>query len=76
MADRLEGLTRYAWPERGTASAVCKAEFKSSHCSWAVEKVNYATAAAQARAHTREFGHDTRVYVRRITEYSAEESDG
>jgi hypothetical protein len=72
MPDRLEGLTRYMWPERGTASAVCKSDYMKTWCSWAVEKIDYATAASKARAHTRETGHDTRVYHRRIVEYSAD----
>ena len=66
-AGRLHGITRYMWPERGTAEAVCK---DAGFCSFFVEKISYATAAKKARNHTRETGHDTRVYHRRIVEYS------
>jgi hypothetical protein len=74
MPDRLAGVQRYMWPERGTAEAVCKADL-GAPCGFFVEKVNYETAAGRARQHTRETGHDTRVYHRRIVEYSLEGSD-
>jgi hypothetical protein len=75
MPDRLAGLIRYMWPERGTASAVCMDRRERPMCTWSIEKIDYAPAAAKARKHTRDTGHDTRVYHRRIVEYSAEEAE-
>ena len=69
MPDRLVGLCRYMWKDRDGSSAVCKSD---SSCTWGIPRAAPAIAGSKARAHTRETGHDTRVYHRQIVEYSAE----
>lgn len=61
---RLGDLTRIMWKVKEKTRGVCLQQ-----CGWSTEGVEYPNACREARKHTRETGHPTRVASVEIIEY-------
>jgi hypothetical protein len=71
MADRLAGLTRYAWTVSSSATVQCDSRgcLLTRHAYGRSYGLPYAPAARMARKHARETGHVTSVIYRRGVTY-------